>query len=346
MQQIIENISEELFKSIEKSKSIKIICPFIKEEIAKKIVSKKGKDIMIITRYKLSDCYDGVSDLLSLRHFLRMDCQVKGVKDLHAKLYIFDNRVIISSANLTENGIYKNHEISIMCDDDKIIQDCIKYFDNLWKDAGEELKQAKLIKWINELNSYSEKNPPSKSSKNNLPDYGSKIKSKKHMEKMKSNNNFTYYYFNFESNEHRRWEDALKFGFIAAGYGEYYSKYLKKLRKGDKVFVYLLRNDNGNNIALGYAGYCIVMEESKPVRELTFIDKSKLIASEFYHDKDNLKKCEHVVRVKWITKRGFNDKIELFKGGFFYRGILCRMFNDRKKVIFTLNELRKRKFLP
>lgn len=59
-----------------------------------------------------------------------------------------------------------------------------------------------------------------------------------------------YFFANAELNEKRSWDDYRKYGFIAAGGGEFYSKRLDQLSVGDEVFVF----DKGN----GYIGYGVV----------------------------------------------------------------------------------------
>jgi hypothetical protein len=53
---------------------------------------------------------------------------------LHTKLYIIDDScVFITSANYTYGGLYNNIELGIKIDNDiEIIQECSKYFEDLW----------------------------------------------------------------------------------------------------------------------------------------------------------------------------------------------------------------------
>jgi hypothetical protein len=58
------------------------------------------------------------------------------------------------------------------------------------------------------------------------------------------------YYVSFGEGEHRSWDDARKYGFVAAGGGAWYSKTLRQLKPGDRVFAYISK---GNGVG-GYVG--------------------------------------------------------------------------------------------
>lgn len=59
------------------------------------------------------------------------------------------------------------------------------------------------------------------------------------------------YYVSFGEGVHRSWDDAREYGFVAAGGGAWYSKTLKQLQPGNRVFAYIPK---GNGVG-GYVGY-------------------------------------------------------------------------------------------
>ncbi len=59
------------------------------------------------------------------------------------------------------------------------------------------------------------------------------------------------YYVSFGEGPNRSWDDARKYGFVAAGGGSWYSKTLKQLQAGNRVFAYISK---GNGVG-GYVGY-------------------------------------------------------------------------------------------
>src|SRR2546421_7648773 len=82
---------------------LRIVCPFIKAGALTRLLSPRPRSIQVITRFHLGDFADGVSDIVALRKLLEAGANVRGVRNLHAKLYLFgQRRAIVTSANLTE----------------------------------------------------------------------------------------------------------------------------------------------------------------------------------------------------------------------------------------------------
>jgi hypothetical protein len=132
---------------------LRIVCPFIKRRVAERLLRKgRPKNIQVITRFNLSDFYDGVSDTAALRLLLEKGAQVRGVRNLHAKLYLFgETRVIVTSANLTDAALQRNQEFGFVAENTKIIGSCVDYFEDLWKRSGQNLTFEQLKRWENEL---------------------------------------------------------------------------------------------------------------------------------------------------------------------------------------------------
>jgi hypothetical protein len=59
----------------------------------------------------------------------------------------------------------------------------------------------------------------------------------------------------------RRWEDAVKYGFVSAGGGEWYSRSIRKLPAGARIFTHIPK--------AGYVGVGIVTGEPMPFAEAT-----------------------------------------------------------------------------
>src|ERR1017187_8445929 len=91
---------------------VRIICPFIKEKAAKRLLAYgRPKQLEVITRYDLNCFRDGVSDIAALRLLFTAGAKIRGIKNLHAKAYLIGaGRAIVTSANLTEQGLIRNHE--------------------------------------------------------------------------------------------------------------------------------------------------------------------------------------------------------------------------------------------
>ncbi len=125
-----------------------IICPFIKAGAVEQLLAGHAGGVRVITRFRLTDFAACVSDAAALRRLLDAGATVRGVRNLHAKLYIFgERRAIITSANLTQAGLRSNHEFGVVADGADVVAECRQYFDSLWERAGADLLLEQVNEW-------------------------------------------------------------------------------------------------------------------------------------------------------------------------------------------------------
>ena len=147
------------------------------------------------------------------------------------------------------------------------------------------------------------------------------------------------YYVSFGHNMGRDWEDAMKYGFISAGGGRWYSKTLNQLSKGDRIWV--------NIPQTGYIGVGIVEEPAVMAKD--FMVKTEkgevpvlevpLKATYLKQYADDEEKSEYFVRVKWLHK--FPIKQAVSELGFFgNQNTVCKPRSS--KWLFTVNTLKKK----
>ena len=134
---------------------LRIVCPFIKVGALQKLLRHHPKLVQVITRFNLGDYADRVSDVAALRKLLEVDARVRGVRNLHAKLYLFGKkRAILTSCNLTEAALSRNHEFGMVTSDGTIIEKCLEYFENLWSVAGNDLVGDQVDAWDRTVTDY------------------------------------------------------------------------------------------------------------------------------------------------------------------------------------------------
>lgn len=127
---------------------LRIICPFIKVGALQWLLQHNPKEVRVITRFNLADFAEGVSDVAALRKLLEVGGRVRGVQNLHAKLYLFGGkRAIITSCNLTQAALEKNRELGIVTSDSATVEKCLDYFDRLWSAAGDDLQPNRVDVW-------------------------------------------------------------------------------------------------------------------------------------------------------------------------------------------------------
>jgi hypothetical protein len=108
------------------------------------------------------------------------------------------------------------------------------------------------------------------------------------------------YYVSFGTGERRTWEDARQYGFISAGGGAWYSRTLKLLKPGDRVWV----KDPG----YGYLGVGEVTGTAVPAKEFavnTLAGSRPALeilqtAARLKQDADDTDETEYFVPVRWL----------------------------------------------
>lgn len=114
--------------------------PYIKNSVANNIIDKidkklnRGLDCKILHSFKLMNYFTRSSDLEAIKTFNSKGIFSKNVSNLHAKMYIFDNRAIITSGNLTHGGMTFNIEYGVMLEGSivkKVKQDFLDIYNNI-----------------------------------------------------------------------------------------------------------------------------------------------------------------------------------------------------------------------
>ena len=121
--------------------------------------------------------------------------------------------------------------------------------------------------------------------------------------KVQGNWNGLDFFVNVGESEYRRWEDARRYGFIAAGQSRWASSRLEQLSPGKRVFACIS--------GLGYVGAGIVTGDVKPVKEFHVLHEGRqqpllslpLAAPQMDANVDDPELCEYVVPIRWIVQR-------------------------------------------
>ena len=141
----------------------------------------------------------------------------------------------------------------------------------------------------------------------------------------------------------RDWNDAVKYGFISAGGGRWYSDKLSLLSVGDRIWV--------KNPEYGFLGVGKVIEVMKKANEAQFeFDGNKGTIYELPHNgkfgEENINdddKAEYIVKIEWIKTVDFKNAIS--EVGFFgNQNTVCRPTSkkwnhtiERLKSIWKIN---------
>ena len=125
----------ELLELVSKSqKSIKITSPFVKENICNDLLLAKPANtkLELITSFKLMNLYSGSLDLKAIEKIIQQNGVVRNHPKLHSKLDIFDDeKMIITSGNLTNGGLLNNYEYGIYSSDISLVTEAVTDFDSI-----------------------------------------------------------------------------------------------------------------------------------------------------------------------------------------------------------------------
>ena len=129
-----------------------IVSPFIKLGVVARLLKNPAAGARVITRFNLQDFAQGVSDTAALRRLVEAGAAVRGIRNLHAKLYVFgSSRAIITSANLTEAGMNRNLEFGVVSEETGVVMASRDYFERLWERAGPDLTACTMGAWNAEI---------------------------------------------------------------------------------------------------------------------------------------------------------------------------------------------------
>lgn len=130
---------------------LRLVSPFIKRRALDRVLSQPVGSLRVITRFSMADFATGVSDIAALQAVLKQGGELRGIRGLHSKLYIFGTRrAIVTSANLTIAALERNAEFGMVTEDTEDVAACSRYFEGLWC-AGNSATMEDLQRWNEEI---------------------------------------------------------------------------------------------------------------------------------------------------------------------------------------------------
>jgi HKD family nuclease len=161
MKILTKNLNNTFFNEFPETLStLKIISPYISKLNVEQLLDKLSQyeikpKITVITTFERDNFINGASSLAALKLLIEHEISVFALKDLHTKLYIFDNsKCIVGSANFTKRGFSINHELLVTIDEPETVNELIEYTDNLltqiqssgnWQITSELIEQEETI---------------------------------------------------------------------------------------------------------------------------------------------------------------------------------------------------------
>jgi hypothetical protein len=133
------------------------------------------------------------------------------------------------------------------------------------------------------------------------------------------------FYVSLGDGPHRAWDDCVKYGFISAGQGQWYSQSLETLFPGARVFVYIPK--------VGYVGVGVVRETATRIKDfkvtldgkqISILDIPDLKAPKMWENADDPELSEYAVGIEWLQTLPPEQAIRE-KGLFANQNSACRL---------------------
>lgn len=132
-----------------------------------------------------------------------------------------------------------------------------------------------------------------------------------------------YWFVNVGPDPNINWDENVRYGYVGAGGGAFYSQRLFNLKPGDRFYAYRKRSG-----IRGYVGLGEVLEEAKLPSEANVDGKPFLeldiAKADFERNKDDPALANYVVPVRWLKTVRETDA-KRFKGAFANQNIVCKL---------------------
>jgi len=166
LRELVENVKNRLWIAVPYIGNVVAVKQILGEEW----ISNKNVSVRLLTDINEQNNFN--SDTLKLFYEVGV---IKSLVGLHAKIYIIDNKCLITSANLTSTAFSKRHEVGFILSDEDIVQS-ITFFELLWRKSIDVLEKDLRIIINNKNNSSEERNGIKLPSLWKLPEKKVKIK--------------------------------------------------------------------------------------------------------------------------------------------------------------------------
>jgi len=133
-----DNKEPSIFKdkilNLVRDNEIKVVCPYIDLEILEDIIKTSKKSWKLITDIKKWFFSRKKQEHQKILNFIKSNIKnIKDIKGVHAKAIILENKVFLGSSNLTNSGLNRNIELSIIIENNEKIRELDEWFNNLWE---------------------------------------------------------------------------------------------------------------------------------------------------------------------------------------------------------------------
>jgi uncharacterized protein YacL (UPF0231 family) len=143
----VEDVQKVIKRMLHSAKSeIRILSPYIEmlhDELIKIVTEKTKLSVKVITRPKEEQVKHNQKIIDQLNKYTKGNC--KSHWKLHSRIVIMDkNEVFLSSSDLNRDGLIDQYNAGIWTRDEKIVEEAIKFFENIWNESGGKTQSTEV----------------------------------------------------------------------------------------------------------------------------------------------------------------------------------------------------------
>ena len=148
----VGEIQQRIEACAKNAKVIRIAAPFWGQDAVERLgltKATKGKDFKLICNLESGAC--NPEPVEQLKNELLWETRTN--RQLHAKVYIFDEIAIVGSANPSANGLALQgmeisgwSEICVETREKNLVDNLVKWFDIIWRETPSEIVDQKKLK--------------------------------------------------------------------------------------------------------------------------------------------------------------------------------------------------------
>ncbi|MEM2972000.1 MAG: phospholipase D-like domain-containing protein [Candidatus Bathyarchaeia archaeon] len=125
---IVQSLSREA------RKRVLIASPYVGEGVNEILGNIKASEKRFVVDLSRASVGNGATNPYVVEKLLKV-AKVKKLANLHAKVFIFDNKAIVGSANLSLNAFSRRIEVGVVIDENEALRLIVVIFEKIWSDA-------------------------------------------------------------------------------------------------------------------------------------------------------------------------------------------------------------------
>jgi phosphatidylserine/phosphatidylglycerophosphate/cardiolipin synthase-like enzyme len=120
---------------LSESEKLDFASPFIKTH-AIQVILENEPIVRGVTVFNPSRFIKGASDIDAIEQLVENGADMRSFGPLHAKVYIFDDKAIITSANLTQSGLSRNEEYGVIISNEGLLDEITRDFESIFRSSS------------------------------------------------------------------------------------------------------------------------------------------------------------------------------------------------------------------